>query len=70
MQTFDLLENGNIHFTVTVDDPQTYTKPWTNERIFTPFEGELMEYVCQENNRSLWEGRIKPFSPPWRDPEN
>ena len=70
VQTFDLLANGNIHFTVTVDDPKTYTKPWTNERIFTPFKGELMEYVCQENNRSLWEGRIKPFSPPWRDPEN
>ena len=27
-----------------------------------------MEYVCQENNRALWEGRIKTWTPPWRDP--
>ena len=68
IQTFDLVDAGHIKYTVTVDDPKTYTTPWTTERIFTPFEGDLMEYVCQENNRALWEGRIKPWTPPWRDP--
>ncbi len=68
VQTFDLIDAGHIKYTMTVDDPKTYTAPWTNERIFTPFEGDLMEYVCQENNRALWEGRIKSWTPPWRDP--
>ena len=44
-----------------VDDPKTYTKPWKNTRIFTlrP-DWEIMEFSCEENNKSLWEGRIKP----------
>ena len=66
-QTFELSDAGHIEYTMTIDDPKAYTQPWTNERIFTPFEGELMEYVCMENNRALWEGRIKPWTPPWRD---
>ena len=35
-------------------------KPWKNARTFTlrP-DWEIMEYSCEENNKSLWEGRIK-----------
>jgi hypothetical protein len=25
---------------------------------------KLLEYACMENNRALFEGRIKPFVPP------
>jgi hypothetical protein len=34
--------------------------PWKNARTFTlrP-DWEIMEYSCEENNKSLWEGRIK-----------
>lgn len=51
---------GHISYEVTVDDSKTYTKPWTNTRTFTlrP-DWEMMEYSCEENNKSLWEGRIK-----------
>ena len=43
-----------------VDDPKTFTKQWNNTRTFTlrP-DWEIMEYSCEENNKSLWEGRIK-----------
>ncbi len=68
IQTFERIDADHIKYTMTVDDPKAYTEPWTNERIFTPIEGDLMEYVCQENNRALWEGRIKAWIPPWRDP--
>jgi hypothetical protein len=27
--------------------------------------GEILEYSCEENNRSLWEGRLKLWLPPW-----
>ena len=51
---------GHITWEATIDDPKTYTKPWKNTRTFTlrP-DWEMMEYSCEENNKSLWEGRIK-----------
>lgn len=65
IQTFRRPEADRIEYTVTIDDPKMYTRTWTNERTFTPLKGDLMEYSCQENNRSLWEGRIKAWVPPW-----
>ena len=51
---------GHISYEVTVDDPKTFIKPWKNVRTFTlrP-DWEIMEYSCEENNKSFWEGRIK-----------
>lgn len=72
VQTFRRYDAGHIAYTVTIDDPVYYTKPWSNERTFTLTTGELIEYSCQENNRSLLEGRIKlwrvPGSEPLRNP--
>jgi len=34
------------------------------ERTFTIANTEIMEYSCEENNRSLWEGRIKIWQVP------
>jgi hypothetical protein len=39
---------------VTIEDPGTYTKPFTTQgtaRLMP--DGELMEYICQENNIDL-----------------
>ena len=64
VQTFKMTDAGHVAYTVTVDDPVYYTKPWTNERTFTLSNDQLLEYSCEENNRSLWEGRIKIWVPP------
>jgi hypothetical protein len=64
IQTFRHTDAGHVAYTVTVDDPVYYTKPWTNERTFTLSNGEIFEYSCEENNRSLWEGRIKIWQVP------
>jgi hypothetical protein len=43
---------GRMEIDVTVDDPKAYTAPWTvrvNQRIMP--EQELLEFVCNENNR-------------------
>jgi hypothetical protein len=64
VQTLRRTDAGHIAYTVTIDDPVYYTKPWTNERTFTISNGELLEYSCEENNKSLWEGRIKLWVPP------
>jgi len=51
---------GHMDIEVTFEDPKAYAKPFTNTRTFTlrP-DWEIMEYSCEENNKSLWEGRIK-----------
>jgi hypothetical protein len=61
-------DKGHISYEVTIDDPVYYTKPWTNARTFTLSNGNLMEYSCEENNRSMWEGRIKLWIPPTAGP--
>lgn len=60
IQRFSRPDLGHIAYEVIVDDPKTFTKPWKNTRTFTlrP-DWEMMEYSCEENNKSLWEGRIK-----------
>src|SRR5262245_4015394 len=65
VQRFSRPDVGHITYEVTVDDPKAYAKKWTNTRTFTlrP-DWEMMEYSCEENNKSLWEGRIKPPKPP------
>jgi hypothetical protein len=45
---------GNLEIEITVDDARAFTKPWTvklNQRLMP--DTELIEFVCQENNRSL-----------------
>lgn len=45
---------GTLEVQITVDDPKAYTKPWTVTRklSFVP-NIELLEYVCNENEKSL-----------------
>jgi len=51
---------GHIKYEMIVDDPKAYTEKWKNERTFTlRTDWQIMEYSCEENNKSLWEGRIK-----------
>jgi hypothetical protein len=44
-----------ISYTITIDDPKIFTKPWSQEfeMIAKPEwdKDGLFEYVCQENNR-------------------
>jgi len=57
---------GHIEFDWILDDPTTYTRPISNERVFvlTP-EIEVMEYSCMEGNMdSLLTGVITPWKPP------
>jgi hypothetical protein len=67
-QTFRRLDRSRLAYTVTIDDPKTYTRPWTNARTFRLHDGPLLEYSCEENNKSLWDGRIKSWTPPWSGP--
>ncbi len=52
---------GHIDYVIQIHDPKAFTEDWKNERVFTlnPTQ-EIMEYSCEENNKALYEGRIKP----------
>ena len=51
---------GHVVHEMIIDDPKTFTKSWKVTRTFTlRTDWEMMEYSCEENNKSLWEGRIK-----------
>ncbi len=43
-----------LRYEVTVDDPQTWTRPWTAALDLAPQTGEaLFEYACHEGNNSM-----------------
>ncbi|MDR2212253.1 MAG: hypothetical protein LBE21_01310 [Pseudomonadales bacterium] len=44
-----------LHYESTIDDPGAYSEPWVvaMDIVWDP-EGEIIEYICQENN--LWNG--------------
>jgi hypothetical protein len=37
----------------TVDDPETFTRPWTARIPMTRAKGPLFEYACHEGNYGL-----------------
>ncbi len=45
---------GHLEIELTFDDPQYYSKPWKvlETAVLLP-DTELLEYVCDENNRAL-----------------
>jgi hypothetical protein len=44
---------GNLRNHITIEDPEYYTKPWDVIQWTPLFEGELMEYICTENERDV-----------------
>jgi len=60
VQRFARPDLGHITHEMIIEDPKTFTKPWKVTRTFTlRTDWEMMEYSCEENNKSLWEGRIR-----------
>jgi hypothetical protein len=52
VERFRRPDYGHLEIEVTIDDPKAYTKPWTvtvYQRILP--DTELIEFVCQENER-------------------
>jgi hypothetical protein len=43
---------GHMDVEITIDDPAAYTRPWTlvEPAVYQP-DTELIEYICEENNK-------------------
>jgi len=54
VERFTRVSANTIHYRVTIDDPKTYTRPWT---LAIPLERDdeyrFFEYACQEGNHSV-----------------
>jgi hypothetical protein len=54
IERFTRPSKSTLHYEATIDDPAAYTRTWTVAwNIPWRADGELSEYICQENNRYL-----------------
>ena len=44
---------GHLEIEHTIDDPKTFSKPWKFTTHPVLLQGELIEYICQENNKDV-----------------
>ena len=53
-ERFHRKDYGHMEIRITIDDPKAYTKPWTvTEEVHLLPETELLEFICNENNRDI-----------------
>jgi hypothetical protein len=71
-ERFRLLSANHLWYEATLDDPQTYTRPWTIEMPLYRMvdqQGQLFEHKCVPfADRLLYEDLIKKDSEPPRQP--
>jgi hypothetical protein len=54
MERFERVSDSTIMWTVTIEDPNVYTAPWTIQMPLTAEPGYLMfEYACHEGNNAV-----------------
>jgi hypothetical protein len=53
LERFTRVDEDNILYEFTIDDPTTYTEPWGGEVPFRRFDDLVYEYSCHEGNYAL-----------------
>jgi hypothetical protein len=53
VERLTLLDADTIRYRFTVEDPTTWTRPWSGESTFHRWEGPIYEYACHEGNYGL-----------------
>ena len=53
VERFTRVDADRIDYSFTVNDPATYTSPWTAEIPMVSLGGEIFEYACHEGNYGL-----------------
>jgi hypothetical protein len=52
-ERFTRIDEDTLLYQFTVDDPQSFTRPWSGEIPMKKVEGPIFEYACHEGNRSM-----------------
>lgn len=53
VERFTRLDADTIDYRFTVEDPATFTKPWTATLPLTKIDGQVYEYACHEGNYGM-----------------
>jgi hypothetical protein len=53
VERFALVDKETLLYQFTVDDPQSFTRPWSGEIPMKRVKGPLLEYACHEGNLSM-----------------
>ena len=53
VERFTRADEDTLLYQFTVDDPQSFTRPWSAEIPMKKVEGPIFEYACHEANYSM-----------------
>jgi len=53
VERFTRVDPETIVYRFTVEDPSTWTRPWSGEMLMQRIEGPIFEYACHEGNYGL-----------------
>ena len=53
VERFTRIDEDTILYEYTVDDPSTWTRPWTAQQPLTKIAGPIFEYACHEGNLGM-----------------
>ncbi len=53
VERFSRIDANTLRYRFTVDDPNTWTQPWTGEYTWPATEDHVYEYACHEANYAL-----------------
>ena len=53
VERFTRVSPDRLDYQFTVNDPKTWTKPWTGTLSYRRIQGPLFEYACHEGNYGL-----------------
>jgi hypothetical protein len=52
-EKFTRVGRNRVFYRFTIDDPDTWDRPWGGEYEFSPLQGRIYEYACHEGNYAL-----------------
>ena len=53
IERFSRLDDQNLLYRFTIEDPDTWTRPWTGEFPWVATDDAIYEYACHEGNHAL-----------------
>jgi hypothetical protein len=53
VERFTRVDSKSLLYRFTIDDPDTWSRPWTGEYTWPATDGKIFEYACHEGNYAL-----------------
>ena len=53
VERFSRVDDKTVLYRFTIEDPDTWTAPWTGEYPWTATNEQMYEYACHEGNYAL-----------------